>query len=126
MTRLLPLLLITCFTLPAFAQDDQQSLNPSPRSLAPSHPLLQGSILPSDSGIVGRNLQTFWPKKPGVYALPQDNMPCIVPDSTKSVKIHNAWKGSLQVPFKGGPPRIPNLSTRPNFLKHRKESDAAR
>ena len=47
-------------------------------------------------------------RKPGVHRLPQDNMPCIVSDSTKTVKIPNAWKGSLRVPYKSKPPQIPN------------------
>ena len=47
-------------------------------------------------------------KKPGVYLLPQDNMPCIVPDSGKTVNIPNAWRGPKTVPFKGNPPHIPN------------------
>ena len=49
-------------------------------------------------------------KKPGVYSLPQDNMPCIVPDTSKTVKIPNAWKGRLRIPYKSNPPRIPNLT----------------
>src|SRR5688572_6830968 len=38
-------------------------------------------------------------RKPGVHRLPQDNMPCIVPDSTKTVRVPNVWKGSLRVPY---------------------------
>jgi hypothetical protein len=47
-------------------------------------------------------------RKPGVHRLPQDNMPCIVPDSTKTVRIPNTWKGSLRVPYRSKPPQIPN------------------
>jgi len=47
-------------------------------------------------------------KKPGIYRLPQDNMPCIVPDPTATVAIPNAWKGGVRVPFKTKPPAIPN------------------
>ena len=46
--------------------------------------------------------------KPGVHRLPQDNMPCIVPDPRATVAIPNLWKGEKKVPFKGWSPRIPN------------------
>ena len=58
--------------------------------------------------------------KPGVYSLPQDNMPCIVPDTTKTVRVPNAWKGPIKRHYKSNPPRIPNLSVRPEFLKEKK------
>lgn len=46
--------------------------------------------------------------KPGIHRLPQDNMPCLVPDPNAMVAIPNLWKGETKVPFKGGSPRIPN------------------
>jgi hypothetical protein len=46
--------------------------------------------------------------KPGIHRLPQDNMPCIVPDPGASVAIPNVWAGKTKVPFRGNAPRIPN------------------
>jgi hypothetical protein len=43
--------------------------------------------------------------QPGVYHLPIDRMPCIVPDLHASVSIPNAWKGPVLVPFNS---QIPN------------------
>jgi hypothetical protein len=48
------------------------------------------------------------PRKPGIYALPQDNMPCIIPDLSGTVAIPNLWKGKTKVPYKSSPPLIPN------------------
>jgi hypothetical protein len=50
--------------------------------------------------------------KPGIHRLPQDNMPCIVPDGNATVSIPNAWKGGTTIPFRGTAPRIPNQSKR--------------
>ncbi|MDB5206902.1 MAG: hypothetical protein JWR72_1977 [Flavisolibacter sp.] len=50
--------------------------------------------------------------KPGVSRLPQDGMPCIVPDTKDIVAIPNAFKGKVSVPFAGNPPRIPNAIER--------------
>jgi hypothetical protein len=41
---------------------------------------------------------------PGVYFLPQDNMPCLIPDTRDIAMMPNAWP-SVQVPFKSA---IPN------------------
>lgn len=71
----------------------------------------------SDSAATHNSLVNFRAKKPGIYRLPQDGMPCIVPDSTQTVRIPNLWRGSKQGPFKGTPPRIPNL-LRPEFLSY--------
>jgi len=72
---------------------------------------------PRDSVYTSNHLLIPGNGKPGVYSLPQDNMPCIVPDSTKTVRVPNAWKGPIKPPYKSKPPRIPNLSVRPEFLK---------
>jgi hypothetical protein len=45
-------------------------------------------------------------QKPGVYNLPLDNMPCIVPDPHASVAMPNAF-GAPQIPFRT---RIPNAA----------------
>lgn len=47
-------------------------------------------------------------KKPGVYKLPQDGMPCIVPDTKDIAAIPNAFKGTSAIPYTGNPPHIPN------------------
>lgn len=62
----------------------------------------------SDSLFVLNNPLTLRNKKPGIYRLPQDNMPCIVPDTSKTIRIPNAWKSRVQVPYVSKPPRIPN------------------
>ena len=54
-------------------------------------------------------------KATGIVTLPQDNMPCIVPDSTKTVRIPNAWRSKKGVPYRPNPPRMPNL-VKPDFL----------
>ena len=77
----------------------------------------QVNKIPGDSAYTYKHLLIPGDGKPGVYSLPQDNMPCIVPDSTKTVRVPNAWKGSRKLPYKSKPPRIPNLSVRPEFLK---------
>lgn len=62
----------------------------------------------NDTTVVFNNL--IFPKKakPGVYRLPQDNMPCIVPDTKDIAVMPNAFKGTVNVPFIAVPPRIPN------------------
>lgn len=44
---------------------------------------------------------------PGIHHLPQDNMPCLVPDLNTTVAIPNAW-GEIKVPFNSKTQRIPN------------------
>lgn len=41
----------------------------------------------------------------GVYQLPIDNMPCVVPDTKTITAMPNAWKGGITIPFST---RIPN------------------
>ena len=48
---------------------------------------------------------------PGVYYLPQDNMPCLVPDTKDIAAIPNAWP-HVQVPFKSAIPN-PGLQDKP-------------
>ena len=111
MERLLPLL-ISCFLLlESFAQDEYvqkytfdalDRFEPSVNTRQPSAALNDSNIVLYDFSLKGR--------KPGIYRLPQDNMPCIVPDSSKTVQIPNAWKGPKRVPYRSNPPRIPNLT----------------
>lgn len=65
-------------------------------------------MVPSDTSLVipwqGNNKPV--PQKPGVYALPQDNMPCIVPYTADIVAIPNAMPQKEVVPFG----KIPNAT----------------
>jgi hypothetical protein len=53
------------------------------RRMGPSHPLLKLEPLREQQ-------ERLVPEKPGVYALPQDGMPCIVPDTNGIAAIPNA------------------------------------
>lgn len=46
--------------------------------------------------------------KPGVYRLPQDNMPCLVPNTEAIAAIPNAWKGEIKTPYTPISPHMPN------------------
>ena len=46
-------------------------------------------------------------KSANVALLPQDHMPCVVPDSASVALIPNAWSGA-KVPFQPGFRAIPN------------------
>ena len=111
MKRLLSLLL-SCFLLfEGFAQDEYvQKFDDDALNLLKTYKEKQHSTSINDSNIVLQNFGLLNGKKPGVYRLPQDNMPCIVPDSTKTVRIPNAWKGPKRIPYRSNPPRIPNLT----------------
>lgn len=110
MKRLLPLLL-SCFLLlettaqDAFVQKYEYNQNDFQKRFSNKG----NSSTLNDSNFVFHDF-SLKGKKPGVYRLPQDNMPCIVPDSTKTVRMPNAWKGSKRIPYQSNPPRIPNLS----------------
>lgn len=75
---------------------------------------LQGyplSSVESDSTTKPFDLALFLTNpKPGVHHLPQDNMPCLIPDPTATVSIPNAWAGEIKVPYTGNPPHIPNAA----------------
>jgi hypothetical protein len=46
-------------------------------------------------------------KQGDIAFLPQDHMPCVVPDSTSAAMMPNAWSGA-KVPFQPGFRAIPN------------------
>ncbi|HEV7333207.1 MAG TPA: hypothetical protein VGN63_19385 [Flavisolibacter sp.] len=75
----------------------------------------------SDTSIVKPPVQPYYliNPKPGIHRLPQDNMPCIVPDMNATVAIPNTWKGEKSVPFRGTQPRIPNRAKPFNFRPER-------
>lgn len=54
-------------------------------------------------------------KKPGVYRLRQDGMPCIVPDTKDLAVMPNVFKGEIKVPYVAKPPRIPNAAIPKTF-----------
>ena len=110
MKRLL-LLLINCFLLlTSNAQDRQKNLNFTPGNEIKGRLTNEYTSSFKDSNIVLNNLSLFSHRKPGVYLLPQDNMPCIVPDGAKTVHMPNAWKAPLRVPYRSNQPKIPNLT----------------
>lgn len=62
--------------------------------------------------------------KPGVYRLPKDGMPCVVPDTKDIAAIPNGWKGKTSVPYVSNEPRIPNLALSQSFLLRNKNISA--
>lgn len=48
---------------------------------------------------------------PGIHYLPQDNMPCLVPDTKDMAAIPNAWP-HVQLPFQSAIPN-PGLQNKP-------------
>lgn len=69
----------------------------------------------NDSSIVISGLSLPQNKKPGVYRLQQDGMPCIVPDTKDIAAMPNAFKGEIKVPFVAKPPHIPNAAPLQSF-----------
>jgi hypothetical protein len=59
------------------------------------------------------------PVQSGIYQLPLDKMPCVVPDSGASVAIPNAWQGAVVIPFNSRIPNpaLPNLDHKEKFFK---------
>jgi hypothetical protein len=55
----------------------------------------------------------------GVYQLPLDKMPCVVPDVRASIAIPNAWGGAVVIPFYSRIPNpaLPKLDQREKSLK---------
>jgi len=111
------LLLLTCFAcLMGQAQNelyDLQKLKADPynvplfKNKARVFPNNKDSLINSISG------QLFLKNaKPGVHRLPQDGMPCIVPDTKDIAAIPNTFNGTVGVPFTGNRPRIPNGNQR--------------
>lgn len=65
----------------------------------------------NDTTVVFNNPGLAKKPKAGIYRLPQDGMPCIVPDTKDIVAMPNAFKGMVKTPFMAAPPRIPNAVT---------------
>ena len=68
----------------------------------------QGLLYKTDTAILlpRKNIGSLANKKPGVYALPLDGMPCIVPYTGDIVAIPNAMPQKQVVPFG----KIPNAT----------------
>ena len=111
MERLLTLLLSCFLLLETTAQDAGKELQNKMNEVTKQDLAnrIRNWKVQKDTNDVLRHLG-FLEGKPGVYRLPQDNMPCIVPDSSKTVKIPNAWKGPKRIPYRSNPPRIPNIA----------------
>lgn len=60
--------------------------------------------------------------KNSIISLPQDNMPCVVPDSARCANIPNAWS-NLRVPFRSPYHPIPNPGLRQGKLKFQLNSN---
>jgi len=105
--KLLSLLLSgLCISFVSVAQDQPKGFPKFKNNFGPERPLRV--IVPKDSALL--NIYPYANKKPGVYRLPKDGMPCIVPDTKDIAAIPNGWKGTLRVPYKGKKPVIPNPS----------------
>jgi hypothetical protein len=107
------LLLFSCFCLGQIKAQQEEEKTVAPEQLKPfryEFPKRYDARILPDTSILLKELTMLKNKKPGVYRLPQDNMPCIVPDSTKTVQMPNAWKGPKRIPYQSNPPRMPNVS----------------
>lgn len=102
MKRLLTILLTTSFPIWLSAQTETtKPQKPNDKSLLQIVP--QEKATPEETlhqndteypALRPKNLQ------PGMNRLPLDGTPCLVPDPEQSVRMPNAWKGPLRVPFK--------------------------
>ena len=100
------LLLAFCFcSVNLYAQDRK------PLSVSPSRPLV---VLPErlvtqdkDQIVPGGKLP-----KPGIYRLPQDGMPCLVPETDHIAAMPNTWKNLPGKSYKAPEGSIPNPGIR--------------
>jgi hypothetical protein len=108
--KLLPLLFACFISFMANAQNNRDCIQQSRQKLSELKKTqhVPTTIVRKDTA---RQLSNFaLLLKPGVHHLPQDNMPCLVPDPNATVAIPNAWRGETKVPYTGKPPRIPNAA----------------
>jgi hypothetical protein len=109
-----PLLLITCFAfyISSSAQEFKVDVpNVMKQSDVSRKHYEIGKSINKDSLI--KKFKGFFSMKgnPGIYYLPQDNMPCLVPDNKDIAAIPNTWP-NVQVPFKTNIPN-PGLQNKP-------------
>lgn len=110
--KLLLLFAFCIFSLCAFAQTPKET-NPYSFQLADTFKIFKGN----ENTL---QLREYWQRKQTpqtkltsklgkVVILPQDNMPCIVPETNVAAKIPNAW-GSVTKPYIAPVNPIPNPS----------------
>ena len=75
----------------------------------------QVGIPGSKDSLILKLKNTQFGKHPRVYSLPQDNMPCIVPDTKDLAAIPNVWPGKVERRFKSRIPNpyLPNTEAKP-------------
>lgn len=115
--KLLPLFALCALSQTAFSQIDQDEIVKERLEELYREGLDGGKVrcysLPlKPGGGYGQNLESIGLRKPGIYALPQDRMPCIVPDTGGIVAIPNAFP-AVSVPYK--PTTIPNAWEGPSL-----------
>ncbi len=108
MKGLLLLFVFTTNFMAANAQESKAKLEKNRKAIIEKEKEKRKLALKIDTTITmpwkgGSNLNY---KKPGVYALPQDGMPCIVPYTDDIVAIPNAMPQKKAVPFG----KIPNAT----------------
>ena len=76
------------------------------RKMGPAHPLIKIDVPSKDEPIPTTR------RKPGVYALPQDSMPCVVPDTEGLAVMPNA--APMVYPYRKGMPTQPHRQRQPS------------
>jgi hypothetical protein len=108
--------LLLCVVTFGFFSAQAQQANPDAERFR-NDPLYRDSLVSLFRDDRKPGIATIRPSRPllvqkgkpgGVVALPQDNMPCIVPDTKDIAKIPNIWSGKIRSPFKAPSPKIPN------------------
>ena len=91
--KMLLLILCTPFALAAGAQEFEPDLQKQIKGFVEKEKEKQRFKTGGDTSIVipFRDPDVLSGKQPGVYTLPQDGMPCIVPDTKDIVAIPNAF-----------------------------------
>lgn len=109
--KLLPLFFACVTSVVAHAQNnpgDFRKLKQQMAELNKPQGFSVGAVRP-DTAKQLSDLAELWAKPaPGAYRLPQDNMPCLVPNPNATAPMPNAWQGESKLPFTAKPPRMPN------------------
>ena len=87
---------------------------------APYYPLNSPHVEIVDTSAIAKSLSAILKAPaPGIYRMPLDHMPCIVPDTKEIIKMPNAWKGKIAIPFIG---TIPNPGIPLRFFSYKRLS----
>lgn len=108
------LLLLAAFTVLYLSSSAQQSFQVDvPKVMKQSDVLKKLNMKSISKDTLIKKFKDYLSMKqnPGIYYLPQDNMPCLVPDTKDIAAIPNAWPHP-SVPFKGTIPN-PGLQEKP-------------